>query len=42
MGSDTVIPEDYGVGGPLDSGLKIGALVDMIEQELQNRLWGVG
>ncbi len=36
VGRDTVVPDDDGVGLPLDAGLVVDALVDMVVEEVEN------
>lgn len=39
MSSNPVVPENDGARFPLDSGLKVTSLVDMVVQELQEVFW---
>ena len=40
MGSDTVVPDNDGVGLPLHAGLVVGALVDVVVQEVEDGICG--
>ncbi len=40
MGSDTVVPDDDGVGLPLDAGLVVGTPVDVVVQEFKDGIYG--